>query len=348
MTKIYLVIIFLLFVLVLPLSASALTISPAKFVLSADPGEIITSTINIRSDLDATVTFYPTFLGFTMKGGGGEPFFLEDTIDLASWIKTEPEAITVKPGETRGVSIIINIPEDADPGGHYAAIFWSSANPKGGGAGSVGVMTRVGALILLEVSGDVVESAELLDFSTLNEKRFFTHLPIGFNYTLKNMGTVHLSPVGKVIIKNIFGKISATLNINPQGFNVLPNSTRTFDTQNWEPKGSAEIEGKGFFSALKREMNSFHLGFYRASLDLEYGKEIKTIKSSFSFLILPWRFLILSILGLAIVFFGIIKGIKAYNRWIINQVRNKMQNSDGEAVVSRPSRKKRLGKKFVR
>src|SRR3989344_3007177 len=291
MSKIYLVIIFLLFVLVLPLSAGALTISPAKFILSADPGEIITDTINIRSDLDKTVTFYPAFQRFAMKGG--EVIFLEDASDLASWIKTEPSLITVKPGETAGVSIIINVPEDADPGGHYAAIFWSSANPKGG-TGGVGVMTRVGALVLLEVSGEVVESAELLDFSTLDSKRFFTHLPIGFSYGLKNLGTVHLSPVGKVTIKNIFGKTSAILNINIQGVNVLPGGMSAFNTQNWEPKGSTEIKGKGFFSALKKEMSSFHFGFYRADLDLEYGRQIKTIKAGFGFWIFPWRFLILS------------------------------------------------------
>lgn len=312
-----------------PFQSRALTISPAKIVLSADPGQTITTIMRVRNDMEQTLDFYPSFDGYTAKGE--EPIFFISNIDLPTWIKTDPPMLTLEPGEKGTVSILINVPKDADPGGHYAVIFWAAVPPERKGEGGVGMVTKVGALVLLEVSGNVIESAELNNFKA--PAKFFTRLPVSFTFELKNTGTVHLMPQGKVVIQNTLGRTSAILEVNPGLYHALPNTTRTFYVANWEPKGGMpKIEGEGFISALKREIAGFALGYYRANLNLEYGngKEIKTAKASFGFWVLPWRVLIFITLILAIILFLLTKGINKYNQWLIAKATENLRKNISE------------------
>lgn len=52
------------------------------------------------------------------------------------------------------------MPENADPGGHYAAIFLSSLPPTKEGEKTIGVASKIGALVLLRVEGDIREEKE--------------------------------------------------------------------------------------------------------------------------------------------------------------------------------------------
>lgn len=299
-------------------SVLALTISPAKFLFSADPGQTLEDSIKIRNDSDRALTFYPEFQLFTVQGNG-EPVFLDDKSGLASWIETIPSELTIEPGQSKRASVLIKVPEDAEPGGHYAVIFWSSKPPVEKGGTSVGIVMRVGALVLLRVSGNVIEKGELISFEA--SQKVFNFLPVNFSYAIKNEGTIHIGPTGQVIIKNIFGKTAASLRVNPGEFNVLPGKIRTLETGSWLPKaGLPEGEETGFFADLKREWKGFAFGYYRANLNLEYGQEpLKTIKSSFGFWVIPWRILLIGTLILALLIIGGIKGFQKYNDWVINK-----------------------------
>ncbi len=302
----------------------ALTISPAKIILSADPGETVEVSMFIRNDLEKTLTFSPAYEGYKTRGGA-EPVFFKQNYGLSTWMETVPAQVNLGYKEWGQITVKINVPEDAEPGGHYAVIFWSS-RPAGEAGTGVSIVTRVGALVLLDVSGEVVEAGKIVSFET--SKKFFTHLPIIFTYDLKNEGTVHLIPEGKVVIKNIIGRTSAIIEVNPAATHVLPGDTRTFYTAYWEPEGGMpNIEGEGFFPDLKRELKGFALGYYRANLNLEYGKEeIKTLQASFGFWVFPWRVLVLSILILGILLFGVTKGIQKYNEWVINKVEERLRS----------------------
>jgi len=301
-----------------PFQSLALTISPAKIIISADPGEKVETTMRVRNDLERTVTHISSVERYTVRGGE-EPIFYPEAFGLPTWIEV-PSELTLGPGESVDVPVKIRIPEDAPPGGHYAAIFWATAPPKGEGA--VGIVTKVGALVLLEVSGEVIESGEVVDFRA--PKKLFTHRPVSFSFALKNTGNVHLMPSGEVIIKNIFGRTLAILKVNPGEYYALPETTRTFTTQNWEPEGGLpKIEGKGFLAELKREKAGFALGYFKADLNLEYGKERKTGQASFGFWVLPWRILLIGILILAVIILFFTKGIQKYNQWVISKATKK-------------------------
>lgn len=303
-----------------PSQSQALTISPAKFILEADPGETLETQMSVLNDHDTTLTFYPVFERYTTRGD--EPIFIPETTGLPSWIATVPAQLTLGPKGMGNVSVLIKVPKDAEPGGHYAVIFWSSASPgKSAEESGMSIVTRVGSLVLLEVSGNVVESAEIDNFKA--PKTLFSRLPVGFSYDLKNTGTVHLAPEGKLIIKNIFGRTSAILEVNPANLYALPGTIRNFSTQNWEPEGGMpKIEGEGFFSELKREKVGFALGYYRANLDLEYGKEGKqTAQASFGFFVFPWRIITISVLILGLLLLLLTKGVQKYNQWVIKKVK---------------------------
>jgi len=324
---------------------SALSVAPAKVVLSGDPGDSIEFQMKIGNDLDRTETFYPSYERYTTTAE--EPIFIPDKTGLASWIITVPDKLEIGPKESKDVTVRVNIPQDAEPGGHYAAVFWSASVPKGDKGGGVGIMTRVAVLVLLDVSGDVIDEGNLISFNAIASKKLFTRLPIGFTYTIENKGTTHIGPIGKVIIKNIFGMTSAILDVNPQRLHALPGATRTFPTQNWEPEGGIPVTvSKGFIDELKKEITGFALGYYTANLNVEYGKEnLKTINGTYSFWVLPWRVLIFIIIFLSIVLFGIARAINSYNKWVIKKARESLVEMQKEKNTEGIISEKKQGKK---
>lgn len=312
MKKIIILIILVLFgIIIFPLKSLALTVSPAKLELSADPGDKIIGIITLISNEGERVSYYTSFERLEVVGIWGEPKFTGEKTGLATWIEISPSKITLEPRERKEVSFSIQIPEDAQPGGHYAAIFFGTAPPEGG----VGIATRMAVLVLLRVSGEVIESGEILNFRA--EKKVFNYLPVNFSFNLKNTGTVHLKPEGEIVIKNIFGKTAEILPVNREGYNALPNSERVFSAS-WLPK--SEIKGEGFLAGLKKERAGFGLGYYKAILDLKFGEK-GTAQASFGFWIIPWRILVVSILILAVLLLLIVKGIKVYNRWIVTKAK---------------------------
>lgn len=284
----------------------ALTISPARAELSADPGQSITDTIELYNDETSERTYYISTQNFTADGETGAPNFIGNSDDLATWIRTM-EKVTVQPEERKLVGYTIKVPESAKPGGHFAAIFFSTSDANSGSQMMIG--GRVGALILLTVSGEVKESAGINSFMTENG-RWFASIPITFSYWFNNMGGNRAKPLGTIVIKNIFGFEVASLSANSKAGNVLPNSMRKFTAQ-WggeRPKG---------VSNFLWEFKNFHLGYYTAVLSVSYG-DGKHAVSEYSFFILPWH-LLFTLPGIVLVLFVVRIGIKRYNRWVIEQ-----------------------------
>jgi len=301
-----------------PIEANALTISPVRFEISGDPGQTLIGEITLFNESEIAETFYSSFESFEARGEGGEPHFVPTQKGLPTWMKTE-STITLEPGETKIVPFSIEIPEDADPGGHFAVIFWSNVPPVEAEEQMI-VATRIGILVLLRVSGEIREGGGILEFGA--ENRIYTHLPISLFYRLANDGNNWLRPEGEVKISNIIGLQAAVLNANPVQGNILPGSIRRFDVE-WEARN--EITEGGFLATARHQWQNFALGPYKATLALRNGisapetETTKSFKSSFWFFIIPWQLLIIIIIVLMILGFFGTKGLKKYNRWIIEK-----------------------------
>lgn len=302
--------------------ARALTVSPPRIEITGDPGRTVAGTYFLINEEADTRTFYSSFANFEASGESGVPKFLETQEGLAVWMETQ-SSITLKPREEREISFSIKIPQNAEPGGHFAAIFWGTAPPQpSAGGGQVSIGGKVGILVLLRVSGDVEGKGGLLEFTAKDGKRVFVSLPIEFIWRFRNDGGNRVEPQGEITVKNTFGLTAVKLPANKGIGGVLPASVRKFSVP-WlaeSPEAAAEKEETGFFAAVKSQWSEFHFGWYRARLNLQYadGGEAQA-KSSFGFFIIPWQLLSIVIVILGILGFLGMMGLKRYNRWIIKK-----------------------------
>ncbi len=212
------------------LSASALTISPARAELTGDPGETIQGTFTLVNQLDSDQTYYTSVENFEAQGETGTPNFTSSKEGLPTWVKII-EKVVLKKGERATISYSVVIPTDADSGGHFGAIFLSTVAPSAG-EGQVSVGAKIGMLLFLKVTGTVKEQGGLSAFALKNGKKVMTSIPVDFVYKFKNEGNDRVKPEGELVIKNTFGMVASTIDINKiKGDNVLPASTRRFEVR---------------------------------------------------------------------------------------------------------------------
>jgi hypothetical protein len=271
-------------------AANALTLSPPTAELSAKPGETAAVVARLYNEGAEALVIQPTVLSFNSKDETGQPNFYDDKtgLDLQHWISV-PDSLMLAPGETRSVVVTVAVPKDADPGGHYAAIFWGTSPPKVEGSGA-GVEGQIAMLFLVNVEGKIKEDAEVIEFHPLSS--FLTHLPVDLMVRFQNNGSVHEHPAGDIIIRNMFGRQSAVLpfNIQPSIGNVLPKSIRRFDLS-WVKRAM-----DGSASEWSQEWQNFALGYYTAELNITYGAGNTLVTARTSFWVIPWM---VSLVGLA-------------------------------------------------
>ncbi|MEK7652219.1 MAG: hypothetical protein AAB351_03425 [Patescibacteria group bacterium] len=291
----------------------ALTVSPARVEMTGDPGTTLQGEIGLLNEQEGTRVFFTSFENFEPNGDSGAPHFIGAKDDLAIWIKTESKVV-LESGKRKNVPFSITIPKNAEPGGHFAAIFFGSQEPGAHGSGQISVGGKIGVLVLLRVSGEVSEGGGLLEFVTKEKKRFFSTLPITFFYRFNNTGGNRVVPSGEIKIKNTARMTSATLLANKNEGSALPGSARKFEVVWTSPEVSSE---DGFWSAVKTQWSEFHFGWYTAQLNIAYGVANQTANDSYNFFVIPWElFSFIFILLVIVGFLGRI-GLKKYNRWII-------------------------------
>lgn len=312
----------------------ALTISPPLREFTADPGTEFSDVIKLINEDEIERTFYATIEGFRARGERGEPEFFQtgEETQLATWITLEETTVTLKPREKREIKYTISVPEKASAGGHYAAIFWSSTPPQIEGKVGVGVVTKVGSLLLVRVSGEIKEEMRLIDFST--SKKFYNRLPVQFLAAFENTGNVHLKPMGEIEIKpKFFGVGKGKVSVNEVGGNVLPKSIRRFEAS-WQktasPPSRATNAVSKFFEELKNEWKNFALGSFNASLFVLFGTTPpQTVERTLTFYVFPWRVILVGLIVGIISILILARLIRAYNKWIIERAKLKMQNAKG-------------------
>lgn len=278
-----------------PLAASAVTVGPIKFEYSVNPGDVVSGNLYLENEQHDARTFYSSFQRFNELHG--ERVFTSEEIGLPTWIETSP-SVTLEAGKSAQVPFTITVPKDAPPGGHFAVIWWSSG-PPAGGSGQLSVLSRAGILVYLEVSGTILESASVNNLS-VPQTFYFDSVPFDVSLSVKNNGNSYVKAAGNLDLKNIFGVTQATVQINPHGVDTLPQSAKSF-TQKLNPPPIV-------------------FGPYRVVARITYGANDDKVAMGTTWIwILPWPILIGVIIFLLIVFIGLPKGIRRYNRWIIKK-----------------------------
>jgi len=315
-----------LFVALPTYRAKALTITP-RLEMNANPGETVHEAFRVQNEQRQSLTYFISYANFSSQDETGNPFFSSKAEDLATWI-TSVSSITVGPGETKDIPIAINVPVNADPGGHYAAIFLQTTPPDQSKETQVAISAKLGTLILLRVGGEFLQDADILEFATLKRQRVFSSLPVTFYYRFQNTGEDHVKPLGDLLVSNSIGRTSKILPANPVDGSVLPKSIRKFETS-WVHAGppiNEKVEESlvkpptDFWGAAKYQWQNFALGKYKAELSIVYGtQELKSQNAEFTFFIVPWQLLSIVIPSSIVALLILWLLIKRYNRYVIKR-----------------------------
>jgi len=302
-------------------TAYALTVSPAKIEMTTDPGRTVWGEIELFNEQEGTRTFYTSYENFESRGDSGAPYFTGAKSGLATWVRTQSEVI-IDSRERIQVPYTITIPANAKPGGYFAAVFFGSQPAQSTGGGEVTIGGKIGVLVLLKVSGDVDESAGLVDFGSLNNQRFFSTLPVVLEHGFNNTGGDRVVPRGEIKIKNTLQLTSATLLANENEGSVLPNSTRRFEVV-WGEKLD-ENEKRGFFETALLQVKDFHFGWYSAHIELTWGESAQKAEATYNFFIIPWQLFTIILIVLGLVWFSFKVWIARLKRTILAEaIRNK-------------------------
>lgn len=239
--------------------ALSVTITPPLVQLSIGPGQSWSSSLKVVNNNDYDVTYYTQVMDMQPEGEDGQSKFVPmideaqdptyQSFALAQWIQMSPNPILIKAGESADIPYTVNIPANAEPGGHYAAILVGTQPGAVTGSGSVTtVSSYVSSLIFVNISGDVVESGRIREFST--SKSLYQTPDVDFTVRFENTGNTHVHPQGEVTIYNMWGKERGQVLINNEDDdfgNVLPASIRRFQFS-WS--GAQSLLDIGPYSAV--------------------------------------------------------------------------------------------------
>lgn len=293
-------------------TAKAMVISPPLIELEANRGDQLANTVKLKNDGEITETYYLSTQAFRAAGEDGKPQFIADNFDIVSWISFQFDSVTLQPGQTTSIPFTLNVPKDAPPGGHYAAVFATTTPPSVGGS-AVQIQARIGTLILVTVAGVRIESARIIEFST--EKDSYNVLPVNFTVRMQNNGNVHLKPTGEIIIRNFLDVETSRMKINEDEGNILPESMRKF-TAIWGKSSSKT----GFWENYRNECIERAFGKYTARLAMDYGNG-RVLNGDVSFWVIPVERIIVNMFILLIFVTFLVLAIRKYNIWLFKSGR---------------------------
>lgn len=307
-------------------SAQAFAVSPVLFDRTLDPGSSEQGIIQVVNDTKEDQTYYASIQNFVPQGEEGQQTFLPDTdtSGLVTWITLDRESVRLKAGEVQEFRWSLNLPKNAEAGGHYAAIFFSTIPASEQGSSGVGVGAKTGVLFLVNVNGPIQEKASIESFSVMSDENIsraiktglINHLPAFFELRIRNDGSVHFIPQGKIVVSNVFGNTITEVGMNPQGNRVLPGSTRKIHSS-W---GGFIPGGESFMDQLRAEWKGFAIGRYTATVQGSYGKQSAPLSASVSFWVFPWRVMLSAFCALLVL----VVIVKIYNKLVIRSALSKV------------------------
>lgn len=295
-------------------SGNGLRITPVRQEFILAPGQSESYEIEVTNISGGPINVITVVNDFESDDETGQPRIIVDAeqvtpFSLKNYISA-PEPFLLKAGESRKVTIGIDLPDDANPGGRFGLVRFA-VGLEGQDLGNIALAASVGSLLLISVPGDVQDSMELGYVQARQTKSdgssrsssFFETAPDKIAVNLKNTGNSILKPIGRVAVKNMFGKEVAAYEFNGSQLrgNVLPQSARTFEDT---------VSGLG------------RIGRFTIEANLSYGEgggNIITAKTTFW--IIPWKILLIVLAVLILIVWFFTRGLKQYNRKIVERAK---------------------------
>lgn len=257
-------------------------ISPTKVELTLQPGQSAVRQITIVNRTGKNVMASFSMEDFEGSRDPAESHRLmgadDSTWGARLWMKPELEAIELEHGETLTFDVRVQVPLDAEPGGHYAAVL-ALAEEREVPEGGVQLKGRVTALFLITVPGDIDSRGNLNDPEV---PLISSYGPTTIGLVFNNLGNIHQSPSGTITITNILGQQVAEIPVKE--WVILPESARR-----------TQIEWPG----------KWHLGPYKVTARISYGEaNSETLYTTSTMWFIPWQ-LILAALAISVIIGGL-------------------------------------------
>ncbi len=244
-----------------------LTVTPALQNVDVQASEEAKSfTIKLTNHTSETMTLAVTTADFgALEDTGGLVFVgassdFEKKYGLAAWLTLEKNQITLSPGATDSLVVMVNNRDTLAPGGHYAAVLFKRIGESVDNGPRVRLDQVAASLVFLRKSGGENYS---LSLSRSQPELNWTGIPRSFKLRFGNSGNIHLVPRGVVTVSNLFGKEVARGIINSQSGILLPESSRIYQVD------------------LRHEASIWWPGLYKVKTYWTYdGKDELTLSAS--------------------------------------------------------------------
>lgn len=244
------------------------SVSPSKLEIFAGKGEAVSKTIQIYNKQNVPVKIKAYIMDykinpdntFIFSPPGSQPY------SAANWITLPKTNLVVLAQKVAKIPLTIRIPANAEVGGHYAVIFFESAQK----VKKEGLLRgRIGSLMLVTVKGRVNRQGEIQKLNVINP---ILSTGIKTEAIFINKGNVHITARGEVLF---FGSNKKQVGKETLGeITILPKTKRIMNAL-WKDK---PLYGK-----------------FKAVANIYYGFDLNTfnIKKSAekSFYIIPWFYI---------------------------------------------------------
>lgn len=263
-----------------------LFVSPPTQQITVEKGNTDTGSITLMNHTPNFLHIQATASDFVVNNTEGIPEFLSSSLgnrfSAADWIKMSHQTFTLAPEEKKIVSYTITVPVNAASGGHYAAVIFTANGINQDNAANAKITLGVASLLSLTVPGAIRESL----IGTMEVPVFQEYGPVKINTTLTNTGDIDLIPQGSLTIKNMFGQVVSTTQVEAQ--HIFPEASKTYEFT---------FPGK------------WHAGRYNAIFNLKYGNN-QVLTTQETFIIFPWSLALIIVLSFVALILFILVLIK--------------------------------------
>lgn len=204
-----------------------ISMSPVSDKIEVTPGETYTGTFNVSNIGGKSFNYILETKPFSVSDENYENDFDTKNIynDVTNWVTFDREGGSLEPNTTDRIAYTINVPENATPGGQYAAIAATTISEAYGSNGSVfNVSKSVAMIIYLTISGEVNRSGEIIEN---NIPSFYFEGPISAGSLVSNTGNIHNEAEYILEINNFFtGELAYSNSEKPETHLILPDTKR--------------------------------------------------------------------------------------------------------------------------
>lgn len=218
----------ILFCSVLPSFAvdNRFMVSPAKLEVRALQNGFETKRVRVTNFGDAPLRVTTHVADYSISKNNAFIFHQpgHSSYSAAKWISLDRTDFVVPPKQIEEVYVKVSIPEKVEPGGHYAAVLFQTANLReDSGASKLNIVSRLAVLVLASTGTEdqISRGGDILRFRADNPSY---GSKVDSEVIFHNAGNVHLTLKGDVVYKDMFGKRVDTAPL-PE-ITALPNTDR--------------------------------------------------------------------------------------------------------------------------